>query len=68
MTKIDLFSLSIFILFLLFCIPGICVFYNSWRKRFFSIRDQIMRHLREDFLMRAGDYEQIINYDLSNTR
>ena len=30
MTKIDLFSLSIFILFVLFCIP------------FFSIRDQII--------------------------
>ena len=43
MTKIDLFSLCIFILFVLFKIPGCCVFYNSWKKKiFFSIRDQII--------------------------
>ena len=42
MTKVDLFSLSIFILFVLFCIPGTCVFYNSVNKIFFSIRDQII--------------------------
>ena len=24
------------------CIPGTCVFYNSWKKNFFSIRDQII--------------------------
>ena len=40
--KIDLFSLSIFTLFVFFCIPGTCVFYNSWKKFFFSIRDQII--------------------------
>ena len=24
------------------CIPGTCVFYNSWKNFFFSIRDQII--------------------------
>ena len=24
------------------CIPGTCVFYNSWKKNFLSIRDQII--------------------------
>ena len=41
MTKIDLFSLSIFIVFVLFRIPGTCVFYNLC----FSF----MRHFEADF-------------------
>ena len=24
------------------CIPGSCVFYNSWEKKIFSVRDQII--------------------------
>ena len=68
MTNIDLFSLSIFIFFVLFCIPGTCAFYNSWKNFFFlSIRDQNNQLscgiLRKVFTMRAGDYERIINYD-----
>ena len=35
MTKIDLFSLSIIILFVVFCIPGTCAFYSSWEKEIF---------------------------------
>ena len=41
------------------CMTGTCVFYNSWKNFFFSIRDQIA-------FMRAGDYEQIIDYDWPN--
>ena len=58
-TKIDLFSLTIFILIVLFCIPGTCVFYNRWKKIIFSIRDQIINF----HTMWVSDYEQIINYD-----
>ena len=36
------FIFTIFILFVLFCIPGTCVFYNSWKIFFFSICDQII--------------------------
>ena len=58
MTNIDLFSLSIFIFFVLFSIPGTCAFYNSWKKNFFlSIRDQnnqlSCRILRKDELWLA---------------
>ena len=42
MTKMDIFSLSILKLFVLFCIPGTCLFCNSWTNLFFSIRDQII--------------------------
>ena len=35
-------SLSIFILFVLFCIPGTCVFCNSCKIFFFSTCDQII--------------------------
>ena len=69
-TKIDLFSLSILILFVLFCIPGTGVFYNSWKKFFFlhswSNNQFSCGTLRKIFTMRAGDYEQMINYDWSD--
>ena len=43
MAKIDLFSLSIIILFVVFCIPGTCAFYSSWEKEiFFSISYQMI--------------------------
>ena len=68
MTKIDLFSLFIFILFVLFCIPGTCVFYNSLKKKFLSICDQIFNsHVafwgRFLWCGWVGDYERIINYN-----
>ena len=66
MTKIDLFSLCIFILFVLFKIPGCCVFYNSWKKFFFLhswSNNQLSCGILEIFTMRANDYGQIINYD-----
>ena len=72
MIKIDLFSLSSFILFVLFCIPGTCVFYNSWKKTFFlhswSNNQLSPDILRKIFTMRAGDYERIINYDWPDDR
>ena len=68
MTKIHLFSPSIFILFVLFCIPGTCVFYN-WKKNFFlhswSNNQLSCSILSKIFTMRAVDYERIINYDWS---
>ena len=49
------------------CIPGTCVFYNSWKKNFFlysGSNNQLSRSiLRKIFTMQVGDYEQIINYD-----
>ena len=67
MTKLDLFSLSIFILFVLFCIPGTCVSYNSWKKIHLWSNNQLSCSiLRKIFAMRVGDYEQIINYDWPN--
>ena len=64
MTKIDLFSLSIFMLFVLLCIPGTCVFYNSWKEiHMWSDNQFSCSILRKIFAMRVGDYEQIINYD-----
>ena len=49
------------------CIPGTCVFYNSWWKIFFphpwSNNQLSCGILRKIFTMRAGDYERIINYD-----
>ena len=65
LTKIDLFLLSIFIWFVLFCIPGTCVFYNSWKIYFYlhlwSNNQLSCGILRKIFTMRAGDYERIIN-------
>ena len=67
MTKIDLFSLSVFILFFLFCIPGTCIFYNSWKKIHSWSNNQLSCGiLRKIFTMRAGGYERIINYDWPN--
>ena len=67
MTKIDLFSLSTFILFILFCVPGTCVFYNSLKKEIFlhswSNNQLSCGILRKILTMRAGDYERLINYD-----
>ena len=68
MTKIDLFSLSISILFVLFCIPGTYVFYSSWEKNIFFLHLRSNNQLscgilRKILTMQAGDYEQIINYD-----
>ena len=67
MTKIDLFSLSIIILFVVFCIPGTCAFYSSWEKDFFlhflSNDQRSCSILRKIFMMQAGYYEQVINYD-----
>ena len=63
-TKIDLFSLSILLLFVLFCIPGICIFGNSWKKNFFlhswSNNQLLCSILRKIFMMRVDDYERII--------
>ena len=60
-------SLSIFILFVLFCIPGTCVFYNSSKKKFFlhlwSNNQFSCGILRKIFTIQVGDYEQIIKYD-----
>ena len=60
-------SLSIFILFVLFCIPGTCVFCNSCKKFFFlylwSNNQFSCSILRKIFTMQAGDYEWIITYD-----
>ena len=64
MTKIDLFSLSIFILFVLFCTPGTHVFYNNWEKIHLWSNNQLSCGiLMKIFTMRAGDYDWIINYD-----
>ena len=55
------------------CIPGTCIFYNSWKKKiiFFSPHPRSNNQLscgilRKIFTMRVGDYEQIINYDWPN--
>ena len=68
LTKIDLFSLSIFILscfvFLepvLFTIVWNFFFLHSWLNNQLSCSI-----LRKIFTMMAGDYEQIINYDWPN--
>ena len=50
------------------CIPGTCVFWNSWKKIFFflhswSNNQLLCSILRKIFTMRAGEYERIINYD-----
>ena len=61
MTEIDLFSLSIFILFVLFCIPGTCVFCNSW-KIIFCLHSKLFFNqlscdiLRKIFTMWVGEW------------
>ena len=57
---------KIFILFVLLCIPGTCVFYYSWKKKFlhsWSNNQLSCDILRKILMMWAGDYEQIINCD-----
>ena len=54
------------------CIPGTCIFYNSWEKKTFSPHSRSNNQLscsilRKIFTMWAGDYEQIINYDWPNS-
>ena len=47
MTKTDLFSLSVCILFVLFCIPAWPMFFTIVGKK--STRDSFMPHFEEDF-------------------
>ena len=49
------------------CIPGTCVFYNSWKKSVFldsgSNNQLSCSILRKIFMMCVGEYERTINYD-----
>ena len=53
-----------FYIICLFCIPGTCVFYNSWEKIHSWSNNQLSCGiLRKIFTMHASDYERVINYD-----